>query len=130
MGVSKYLAGMHPGISLHPLEPANSPTLRTGHKVGQHRIQGRLLLLGVEIIADQIRDRHDDHARYLRRSCVVERHALLHIRCRLQAKQRRAIPDLEHLPQVGHAGGDVCRGRVQSRVGEERLHHRPLRLIL
>ena len=28
------------GIAAHPLEPANSPTLRTGHKVGRHRIQG------------------------------------------------------------------------------------------
>ena len=27
-------------ISIHPLEPANSPTLSTGHKVGKHRIQG------------------------------------------------------------------------------------------
>ncbi len=26
--------------SIHPLEPAESPTLSTGHKVGQHRIQG------------------------------------------------------------------------------------------
>jgi len=25
---------------VHPLEPANSPTLRTGSKVGSHRIQG------------------------------------------------------------------------------------------
>ena len=25
---------------VHPLEPAESPTLSTGHKVGQHRIQG------------------------------------------------------------------------------------------
>jgi cysteine synthase A len=28
------------GVPAHPLEPANSPTLRTGHKVGRHRIQG------------------------------------------------------------------------------------------
>ncbi len=25
---------------MHPIEPANSPTLTTGHKVGKHRIQG------------------------------------------------------------------------------------------
>ena len=25
---------------MHPLEPASSPTLRTGHCVGRHRIQG------------------------------------------------------------------------------------------
>jgi cysteine synthase A len=29
-----------PEGAVHPLEPANSPTLRTGHKVGKHRIQG------------------------------------------------------------------------------------------
>ena len=27
-------------MCVHPLEPASSPTLRTGHKIGQHRIQG------------------------------------------------------------------------------------------
>ena len=27
-------------IAIHPLEPANSPTLRTGVKHGSHRIQG------------------------------------------------------------------------------------------
>ncbi|MCB9915088.1 MAG: PLP-dependent cysteine synthase family protein [Planctomycetes bacterium] len=27
-------------VGVHPLEPANSPTLRTGSKVGSHRIQG------------------------------------------------------------------------------------------
>ena len=27
-------------IPAHPLEPANSPTLRTGKKLGRHRIQG------------------------------------------------------------------------------------------
>ena len=30
----------HGLVKLHPLEPANSPTLTTGHKVGRHRIQG------------------------------------------------------------------------------------------
>jgi len=40
MGVGKYLREMHPAVKLHPLEPANSPTLSTGHKVGKHRIQG------------------------------------------------------------------------------------------
>ncbi len=40
MGVGRYLRSCVPGIRLHPLEPANSPTLSTGHKVGQHRIQG------------------------------------------------------------------------------------------
>ena len=27
-------------VRVHPLEPANSPTLRTGKRVGSHRIQG------------------------------------------------------------------------------------------
>jgi cysteine synthase len=40
MGVGKYLKEMHPAIKIHPMEPANSPTLTTGHKVGKHRIQG------------------------------------------------------------------------------------------
>ena len=40
MGIGRYLKEMVPGISVHPLEPANSPTLSTGHKVGKHRIQG------------------------------------------------------------------------------------------
>jgi len=40
MGVGRYLRKMQPEIRLHPLEPSNSPTLSTGHKVGKHRIQG------------------------------------------------------------------------------------------
>ncbi|MEI6694698.1 MAG: cysteine synthase family protein [Bacteroidota bacterium] len=40
MGVSKYLKEMNPAITVHPLEPSNSPTLTTGYKVGKHRIQG------------------------------------------------------------------------------------------
>ncbi|MFC2097695.1 PLP-dependent cysteine synthase family protein [Bacteroidota bacterium] len=40
MGVGKYLKEKAPNIKLHPLEPANSPTLTTGCKVGKHRIQG------------------------------------------------------------------------------------------
>jgi len=40
MGVGRYLRRHNPAIRLHPLEPAESPTLSTGHKVGQHRIQG------------------------------------------------------------------------------------------
>jgi cysteine synthase A len=39
MGVGRYLR-QHGKVRIHPLEPANSPTLRTGHKVGSHRIQG------------------------------------------------------------------------------------------
>ncbi len=40
MGVGQYLKQKNPKIKLHPLEPANSPTMSTGHKVGKHRIQG------------------------------------------------------------------------------------------
>jgi len=40
MGVGRYMREKLPGLPVHPLEPANSPTLRTGKKVGSHRIQG------------------------------------------------------------------------------------------
>jgi cysteine synthase A len=40
MGVGAYLKQMRPEVKIHPLEPANSPTLSTGCKVGKHRIQG------------------------------------------------------------------------------------------
>lgn len=40
MGVGRYLRRVQPAVHIHPLEPAESPTLSTGHKVGQHRIQG------------------------------------------------------------------------------------------
>jgi len=40
MGVGRFLREKHPSVKIHPLEPANSPTLSTGHKVGKHRIQG------------------------------------------------------------------------------------------
>jgi cysteine synthase A len=40
MGVGNYLRTINPKIKIHPLEPAESPTLSTGHKVGAHRIQG------------------------------------------------------------------------------------------
>jgi cysteine synthase A len=40
MGVGRYLRKQHSGVKLHPLEPAESPTLTAGHKVGHHRIQG------------------------------------------------------------------------------------------
>lgn len=40
MGTGRYLKEKHPSVKLHPLEPANSPTLSTGCKVGKHRIQG------------------------------------------------------------------------------------------
>jgi cysteine synthase A len=40
MGVGKFLRRFNPAIKLHPLQPAESPTLSVGHKVGYHRIQG------------------------------------------------------------------------------------------
>jgi cysteine synthase A len=40
MGTGKFLRHANPHIRLHPIEPAESPTLSTGHKVGSHRIQG------------------------------------------------------------------------------------------
>jgi len=40
MGVGKFLREQNPAIKVYPLEPANSPTLSTGYKVGKHRIQG------------------------------------------------------------------------------------------
>lgn len=40
MGVGRYLRRVQPVMKLHPVEPASSPTLTAGHKVGSHRIQG------------------------------------------------------------------------------------------
>jgi len=40
MGVGQYLRTRKPSVKVHPLEPAESPTMSTGHKVGHHRIQG------------------------------------------------------------------------------------------
>jgi cysteine synthase len=50
-------------VKVHPLEPAESPTLRTGSKVGQHRIQGISDEFIPSILAldelDEIVDVHD-----------------------------------------------------------------------
>lgn len=40
MGVGRHLRTRNPPVKVHPLEPAESPTMSTGHKVGHHRIQG------------------------------------------------------------------------------------------
>jgi cysteine synthase A len=40
MGVGRALRERKPTVRVHPVEPAESPTLSTGHKVGSHRIQG------------------------------------------------------------------------------------------
>ncbi len=40
MGVGRCLRAQKAGVRIVPVEPAESPTLTTGHKVGRHRIQG------------------------------------------------------------------------------------------
>lgn len=40
MGVGQFLRSRNPKTKVYPVEPAESPTLSTGHKVGKHRIQG------------------------------------------------------------------------------------------
>ncbi|HNS42488.1 MAG TPA: cysteine synthase family protein [Taishania sp.] len=40
MGVGSFLKKQDPAIKVHPLEPAESPVLTAGKKVGHHRIQG------------------------------------------------------------------------------------------
>lgn len=40
MGVGRALRNAYPRVSVHPIEPAESPTLSTGFKCGRHRIQG------------------------------------------------------------------------------------------
>jgi cysteine synthase A len=40
MGVANFMRRHNPAIKLYPMQPAESPTLTTGHKVGFHRIQG------------------------------------------------------------------------------------------
>jgi cysteine synthase len=40
MGVAQSLRALNPNVRMHPVEPAESPTMSTGHKVGKHRIQG------------------------------------------------------------------------------------------
>jgi len=57
MGVGRYLKSMNPGIRVHPLEPAESPTLTTGCKIGNHRIQG----ISDEFIPDLVKLDELDH---------------------------------------------------------------------
>lgn len=40
MGMAHFLKAQNATIRVHPLEAAESPTMRTGYKTGQHRIQG------------------------------------------------------------------------------------------
>jgi cysteine synthase A len=66
MGVGRYLKARDRRIRAHPLEPAESPTISTGHKVGHHRIQGisdefvPALLQLSEV--DRVVDAHDGDA--------------------------------------------------------------------
>ena len=66
MGVGKFLKSKDPEIGVHPVEPAESPTLRTGTKVGSHRIQGVSDEFIPEIVKldqlDAIIDVHDGDA--------------------------------------------------------------------
>jgi cysteine synthase A len=40
MGTGGYLKTQEMGVKVYAVEPAESPTLSTGHKIGSHRIQG------------------------------------------------------------------------------------------
>jgi len=40
MGVGRALRRYDSRITIHPVEPAESPTMSTGYKIGRHRIQG------------------------------------------------------------------------------------------
>ena len=40
MGIGRRLKDDNANVEIYPLEPLNSPTLSTGYKVGNHRIQG------------------------------------------------------------------------------------------
>jgi cysteine synthase A len=40
MGAGRHLRDRRRSLSVHPLEPAESPTLSAGRKVGSHRVQG------------------------------------------------------------------------------------------
>lgn len=42
MGLTKRLKQANPNLKAFPIEPASSPTLSTGYKVGSHRIEGIL----------------------------------------------------------------------------------------
>lgn len=57
MGTGMYLRKMNPKARIHPMEPANSPTLTTGYKSGKHRIEG----ISDEFVPDIIKlDQLDD----------------------------------------------------------------------
>ena len=57
MGMGRFLKEHNPDITVHPVEPAESPTLSTGTKVGAHRIQG----VSDEFIPDIVKLDELDH---------------------------------------------------------------------
>lgn len=56
MGVSSCLRSLNSDAKVHPVEPAESPTLSTGYKIGSHRIQG----ISDEFIPEILRLNHLD----------------------------------------------------------------------
>ncbi|HYT67250.1 MAG TPA: PLP-dependent cysteine synthase family protein [Vicinamibacterales bacterium] len=66
MGVGRFLRRFDSRIRIHPIEPAESPTLSTGYKCGKHRIQGisdEFIPPVVHLVElDEIIDVHDGDA--------------------------------------------------------------------
>lgn len=57
MGAGAFFKEQNADIAVHPVEPCESPTMSTGHKVGAHRIQG----VSDEFIPDIVKlDEMDD----------------------------------------------------------------------
>jgi len=56
VGVGKAMRAVNNQVKIHPLEPEESPTLSTGYKVGNHRIQG----ISDEFIPEIIRNEQMD----------------------------------------------------------------------
>jgi len=56
VGVGKAMCAVYNQVKIHPLEPEESPTLTTGYKIGNHRIQG----ISDEFIPEIIKHSHLD----------------------------------------------------------------------
>ncbi|MBU4541880.1 MAG: PLP-dependent cysteine synthase family protein [Acetobacterium sp.] len=57
MGIGRYFKEKNPAFKAYPMEPTSSPTLSTGYKVGEHRIQG----ISDEFVPDLVKlDELDD----------------------------------------------------------------------
>jgi cysteine synthase A len=76
MGVGRYLRKQNPKVRLHPLQPAESPTLSVGHKVGHHRIQGisdEFIPAIVQLDSlDEVIDAHDGDAILMAQKLAAE----------------------------------------------------------